>query len=119
MLTDIGEAQRLRMLDQRAENPPSAWLHPDRPVRSVLPARGQELLQRAVLVVQDPQGRVARPGDFTRCLKDTIQQNPLVELRRQSPTHIEQATNPRLLRRCAHSPRSLVANSGTMGLRSK
>ena len=73
VLADIREAQRLRMLDQRAENSSSAWLLPDRPVRSVIHACGQELLQRAVLVVQDPQSRVARPGDFTRCLEDTIQ----------------------------------------------
>jgi hypothetical protein len=45
VLTDIGEAQRLWMLDQRAQHPTSAWLLPDRAMRSVIHACGQELLQ--------------------------------------------------------------------------
>ena len=102
MLADICEAQRLWMLNQRAENPAAARQISDRTMGLIVHTRGQELLELAVLAVQDPQGRVARPGDLTRRLEDAVQQNPLIELRRQSPTHIQQSTNPQLIRTCVH-----------------
>ena len=76
VLANIGQAQRLWMLDQRAEHPSSARQIADRPVGLLVDSRGQELLELGALLVQDPQRRVARPGDLPRGLKHTVQHDP-------------------------------------------
>jgi hypothetical protein len=80
MLPNVQETQWLGRFDQDAEDPASAWEVSDRAVGGVIDAQGEELLEPGVVVVQDPQGGVARARDLPCGLKHTVQHSPLVEL---------------------------------------
>ena len=107
MLAHVGEAQRLRMLDQRTKNTSSARQVPDRPVGRLIDARCQELLKRTVLLVQDPKRGIARPSDLPCGLEDAVQHDALVELCRQGAAYLQQAANQQPFGDLAHQHASL------------
>jgi hypothetical protein len=89
MLAHVAKAQRLRFLDQHAQNAPSTRQVPDRPMGRLVHAGCQELLELGVLIVEDPERCIARSGQLARRLEHALEHDPLIELGRERTADIE------------------------------
>jgi hypothetical protein len=80
MLAYIRQAQRLWILDQHAEHTAAARQRTDLAMRLRVDPDSQEALELTALLVEDPQRRVARPGQLASLLQDPLQHGLEVEL---------------------------------------
>jgi hypothetical protein len=96
VLANVSEAQRLRVIDQHTQHSPPTREVADRPTSLLVHARGQELLKRGVIFVQDAKGGIAGSRDLACRLEHAIEQDALIELLRKRAAHIEQTANPML-----------------------
>ena len=94
MAPDVRQPQRLGMHDELAEHAAPSRQRSDRRALLVVDTQGQELRQLVALLVEHPDGRIARAGDLTCGLKNPIEHDTLVELRRQCTADLEQAQRP-------------------------
>ena len=116
VLSHFREAQRLLMLDQRAEHATPARQIADRALRVLVEPGGQELLELGALLVQDPERRVARAGDLPRRLQHRVENLAQIELGHELAPDVEEAAHPQFLGGGdGHLCRSLVLPKGLCG----
>ena len=97
MLSHFREAQRLLMLDQRAEHPAPARQIADCALCVLVDPGGQELLELGALFVQDPERRVARAGDLPGGLQHPVENLAQIELGHELTPDVEEAAHPQFL----------------------
>ena len=91
MLAHVGEPQRARVVDQQAEDAAAAGQGADRLVGLAVEAAGDELLEFAATVIEDPDSAVLRIGEPARHLQHPIEQDIQVSLRDEASPHLHQA----------------------------
>ena len=80
MAADVLESQRLRVLDQDAEDAATARRVADRGTDLVVDPAGDEALELLTLLVEHPERRVAGTRQLTRDGEHTLQQRLEIEL---------------------------------------
>ena len=97
MAAHVGQAQRLRMIDQHAEDSAPPRQVPDLGAFAIVQPRSEEALQPGVLRVEDAERGVSGAGHLPRRLEHPLEDDPAVELGREGPADCEQAPDPVLL----------------------
>jgi hypothetical protein len=97
MQADIGEAQRLGVLDQDTEDPQPARQIPDPRAGILVDPQRQETLETVTPLVQDPERRIACTSHIARGLENSVEDDSLIEVRDKGLAHLEQAHCPWLL----------------------
>ena len=77
------------MLDQRAEHPTAARQIADCALCVLIDSGGQELLELGALLVQGPEGCVARPGDLPCGLQHPLEDSAQIELGHELTSDVE------------------------------
>ena len=80
VLADVGQAQRLGMADQLAQDAAAAGKLADRAPRGLVDAGGQEAFELLPVLIEDPDGRVARSGQLAPGLEHALQHRLAVQL---------------------------------------
>ena len=94
MLAQISEPERARIIDQHAQDAAPPGERSDRPPRLPVDAQGHEALELVAVLVEDPQGGVARAGELPRRLEQPLEQGLDVELGHEPTARVQQATEP-------------------------
>ena len=89
ILRKVVEAQRLRVLDQRAEDPAATRKVADRGLRLRIDARDDELLERLAAGVDDAQRRIAGSGQLGGRLDDSLEDGVERQLGRERDTRVD------------------------------
>src|SRR5690349_435644 len=92
MLMEIGEAQRLRLDDQQAQDAVALRVVADGRLHLGREPDWDELRQSLALLVEDTQRRVARPGQRPRRLGDATEYGPQIQLRLDREEGVEELT---------------------------
>ena len=92
MGADVGQAQRPRVLDERAEHAVTARQVADDRLRLAIDPRGQEALEPLAAVVEDAERRVAGAGDLARHLEHALEQRVEVELGDHAAPDLDEAS---------------------------
>ena len=87
---DVGDAQRLRGVDEHAEDAAPARQVTDRAVRGGVDPAGDEAVELAPVAVEDPERGVARAGDLAGRLEHLVEDGVGLERRQQAPTDLDQ-----------------------------
>ena len=92
---DIGQAQRLRIADEDAEDAAAARKVADRAVRRLVHPRREEPVELPATLVEDAERRVAGAGQLAGGLDHALQHRFVIELGdhfapdlEQSPEHV-------------------------------
>ena len=88
---DVGEDQRARVLDQQPEHAAAARQVADLGARRRVDPRGQESLERAALLVEHADRRIARAGQLARRLEQPLQHDLGVQLGHERAARFQQA----------------------------
>ena len=85
MLADVGQAKRLRVADQLAQDAGAAGKLADRAPCGLVDAGGQEAFELLTLLIEDPDGRVARsvssrPAESTRCSTASLASSATIDV---------------------------------------
>ena len=94
MRADVGEAQRLRLVDQHAEHAPAVGQIPDRAVRLLVDALGDELLEQLPPLVEDADRGVASAGQLLGDLEQPVEHDVGLELLEEGPPDVEEPPEP-------------------------
>ncbi len=106
MLADIGQAQRARILDQDAEDTPTARELADPAVDRLVETRRDEPVELLAGLVEDPQRGVPSAGQALSLLEDSAKHGVRVKLGYQRLAHVKQAPKPLLY--LSHAPGLIV-----------
>ena len=111
MVTHVREPQRVRFVDEHAENPAPAREIADRPVRRLVDPEGHEALQPGAVLVEHADRRVLRARDLGRDLQQLAQDPLEVEVGDERAACAEQPAQGRIrqLGRGLGSHRRIVA----------
>lgn len=90
MIADADESQRLRVLDEEAEDPAAPGRVADRALDALADASGEESAERTPIGRQNPQSDVAGAGELLCHLQKAIEHRLHVEFGRQGSSDIEQ-----------------------------
>ena len=96
MLTDVGQAQRLRVGDQDPEDPVTAREIADGRVRSLVEANREKALEALTALVEHAEGGVAGAGQLAGDLEHVLQHALAVQFRDERPADLQQADEPLL-----------------------
>ena len=102
-MPDVVQAQRRRVVDQRAEDAAAARQRADHRVAGLVDAPREEPGQLGPRLVEDAERRVAGFGELLRRLEHSIEHLVEVEVREHAPSDVE---NP--LRRSVYQNGSLA-----------
>jgi hypothetical protein len=100
MCAHVREPQRLRLVDQHPEDPAATREIPDRAMRLLVDALGDELLEQLSPLVEHADRRIPRAGEFLRYLQQAVEDHIRVQLGEQRAPDVEQAAEPRFV----HAP---------------
>ena len=106
MRADVRDAQRLRAVDEDAEDAASARQVADRAVRLVVDAARDEALELAAVAIEDPERGVARARDLAGGFEHLVEHGLRVELRQQTPADVDEATEPCFVEMIVHVGKS-------------
>src|SRR5450755_5082575 len=111
MLADIGQPQRVRIVDQNPEYAMTTRQLADREPGLGIDPDGDEPFELPAPIVEHPERGVARSGDLHCGLEDLVENLLHVELGHQATSQTEQAAEMRLIERSTHhSGRQDIAN---------
>jgi hypothetical protein len=105
MLADRGQPQRLRIVDQHAQHATPARQIPDRLLRRLIDAGRQEALELLPTLVEDPQRRIARPGQLARPIEHPVEHQLQIEILDQAAPQLQQSCEAPLPQARGHAPR--------------
>jgi hypothetical protein len=89
MAPDVVQAQRRRVVDQRAEDATTAWQRADHRVAGLVDAPREEAGELGPGLVEDAERRVAGFGELLRGLQHSIEHLVQIEVREHAPSDIE------------------------------
>ena len=105
VLADVGQAKRLGMADQLAEDAAAAGQLADRAPRGLIDAGGEEALELLAVLVEDADGRVARSGQLAAGFEHALQHRLAVQLGDYRGSDFEQKAEPLLIQSATiHGP---------------
>ena len=102
MVADPRQPQRLRSADQLAEDAAAARQRADPLAHLVVDPDGEEASQLALVVVEDAERRVPRPGELARGLDHLLEHGFGIVLGDQPAADFEQAQEVLRPKLCAH-----------------
>ena len=89
MLADVGQPQRLRVLNQHPEHAAPARKVADRTVGGGVDPDREEALELPPRVVEHAERRIPGTGDLASLLEDAVEHRLGVVLGNQCPTHLQ------------------------------
>ncbi len=102
--TDLGQAQRARLLDQQAEHAAAARQVADRAARLLVDAVGDEALQFVAVLIEHAEGGVAGPGQVAGDLEHLLEDHLGVELGDEAAPDVDQLPQTGLVQGAAVRP---------------
>ncbi len=109
MIADRGDPQRLRAVDQHAEDAAATRQVADQAMRLGIDATRDEALELAAVTIEDPERGVVRAGDPTGGLQNPVEHSFWIELREQVASDVDQATQPLLVEVVVHGLQPVTA----------
>ena len=97
VLADVGQAKRLGVADQLAEDAAAAGKLADRAPRGLVDAGGEEAVELLALLIEDADGRVARSGQLAPGFEHALQHRLAVQLGDYRGSDFEQKAEPLLV----------------------
>ncbi len=89
MVSEPGEAERLRVVDEQPEHPEARRQRPDPALRLDVETHDDELSERRPLLVEHAQRAVARRGDRAGLVDDAMEQGGEVEVGLEEERRLE------------------------------